>query len=314
MIKKEKKNRNENDVNQLMQYYLFLADYLEKAKKEEASLKYLLENISIQSLNKRENNDINNENNEKSVKVNINELILRLYKLAYKNSGKSHRDFPYFSFYKFLNDIDLEELKAFNDLLKEEEELKEIYSNLVDEKDKILKKQEKIKNKKNSKDNNNIIIENNNDLDNGKSNDDMEKKISKPLQDIENPPFVYFNLNTQYVINSGAKFNSSKNNNIDLSIINKIGELLTKAFPNENDLKEKNAEIILKEVNEKIKDNTKLIELLGQLKYLDLNLIDSKIKCLSFWLNCFNYLLLFTIFYRKWNLNKKKNGNHFSNM
>ena len=52
---KERKNDNKNDVNQLMQYYLFLADYLEKAKNVESSLKYLLDNISKQSLNKKEN-------------------------------------------------------------------------------------------------------------------------------------------------------------------------------------------------------------------------------------------------------------------
>ena len=67
----------------------------------------------------------------------------------------------------------------------------------------------------------------------------------------------------------------------------------------------------MEEVNEKIKKNTDLIKLVGQLKYLDLKLINSKIKCLSFWLNCFNYLLLFTIFYRKWNLNKKEEWKSF---
>ena len=50
---------------------------------------------------------------------------------------------------------------------------------------KKIKKQEKITNKKNTKANNNIIIENNNDLDNGKSNDNMEKKIRNIYKELK---------------------------------------------------------------------------------------------------------------------------------
>ena len=141
--KERKKNiKNKNELSQLLQYYLFLAYYLEKAKKEESSLKYLLENISIQDLNKKEGIVKNNENSAKL----INELILRLYKLAYKHSDKKHRDFPYYSFYIFLIDIDSEELKTLNnEFTEEEEELNEIYTRLIIEKQQIqFKKMQKM--------------------------------------------------------------------------------------------------------------------------------------------------------------------------
>ena len=348
---------NKNELNQLMQYYLFLADYLEKARKEESSLKYLLENISIQNLNKKEGIDKNNEN-ENSGKL-INELILRLYKLAYKYSDKKHRDFPYYSFYKFLIDIDSEELKTLNnEFNEEEEELNEIYTRLIIEKQQIqFKKMQKIEmmsfrnntsgninrtstnynnNSNSNTGTNNEINENNYDLAFRKSNVDVVKnklissskknsllsllhkrqsiQANKPLFDIENEPNNNsgdFNINSLYVINTTSEFKSLNENNISLFIINEIGDLLTKDFPNEKDLSEKNVNDILENTHNKVKDNKDLIKLIGQLKYLKLDLINSKIKCLSFWLNCYNYLILFVIFYRKWNINEEKKWKKF---
>ena len=51
--------------------------------------------------------------------------------------------------------------------------------------------------------------------------------------------------------------------------------------------------------------------MVGQLKYLKLDLINTKEKCLAFWLNCFNYLILFTIFYRKWYIDGEKKWKKF---
>ena len=357
---RKKNNKNENQLNQLMQYYLFLADYLENAKKEESSLKYLLEKISIQNLNTKESNDNKKENNENSGKKIINELILRLYKLAYKYSDKKHRDFPYYSFYHFLIDIDSEELKTLNSEFKEEEdELNEIYTRLIIEKQQIqFKKMQKMEmmsfrsntsnsvinrtstnykpiNNNSNTNTNNETNENNIDLSLRKSNVDVVKnkiinsskknnllsllhkrqsiQAGKPLLDLSNDlnGSGEFNINVVYIINITPEFNSSNENNISLLIINEIGELLTKDFPNAKDLNEKNINDILEETHNKVKENKELIKLVGQLKYLKLDLIKSKIKCLSFWLNCYNYLILFVIFYRKWNLNEEKKWKKF---
>ena len=137
-------------------------------------------------------------------------------------------------------------------------------------------------------------------------------QTTKPLLDIENiTNSDDFNNNACYIINSTKEFETQNNNDVSLSIINEIGELLTKEFPNENDIIEKSISDILEETNKKVKDNKSLINLVGQLKYLKLDIIDTKTKCLAFWLNCFNYLILFAIFYKKWNINGEKKWKKF---
>ena len=199
----KKKNKSENEINQLMQYYLFLAYYLEEVKKDEESLNYFLENISVTNFNDNKENDNESteeakEKNENPEKININKIILRLYKLAYKCSDKKHRDYPYYSFYNLIEDIDSEELKTFNglfDLFEENDELGEIYRKVIIEKQQLqLKKLQKMEmmsfrnntsgniartntNYKNN--NNNNANENNYDPNLRKSNIDMLKnKIS----------------------------------------------------------------------------------------------------------------------------------------
>ena len=372
-IKKENKikNKNENGVNLLMQFYLFLAYYLQDAKKEESSLKYFLENISIKNFNIDNNNNIKNnesdEENEQSKKeepdkININKIILKLYKLAYKYSGKKHRDFPYYSFYNFINNIESDELKTFNDifdLFEEEDELGEIYRKVIIEKQQIelkkLQKMEMMQFRNNTSDNivrtsTNYKASNSNKINNGnsnnnndnydinlrKSNVDLVKnkvgsskiinfisllhkrqsiQVGKSALDISNENnnsnMDDFNINHSYVINSTSDFNSPNDNNISISIINEIGNLLAKDFPMENDLYNKSLIDILEETHNRVKENKNLIKLVGQLKYIKYEMINTKAKCLSFWLNCFNYLILFTIFYRKWNINGEKKWKKF---
>ena len=101
--KERKKNENETksdaEINQLMQYYLFLAFYLQEAKKKESSLNYFLKNISMKNIQKEK---VENEKNKDiSEQLNINKLILRLYKLAHKFSDIEHRDYPYYSYLWF---------------------------------------------------------------------------------------------------------------------------------------------------------------------------------------------------------------------
>ena len=120
-----------------------------------------------------------------------------------------------------------------------------------------------------------------------------------------------FDTNSSYYINSSSNFKSTNNNNISPLIINEIGDLLMKEFPKDVKLNDINIIDFLEEIHKKIKENKDLINLVGQLKYLKIDLINTKIKYLSFWLNCFNYLILFTIFYRKWNINSEKKWKKF---
>lgn len=95
--KERKKTKNkinkDNGINQLMQYYLFLAFYLEGIKNDESSLNYFIQNFDMKMLKnlKEKDEKDNNENETKNSeeKLNINELIIRFYKLAYKCSEKS---------------------------------------------------------------------------------------------------------------------------------------------------------------------------------------------------------------------------------
>ena len=354
----KKKNKSENEINQLMQYYLFLAYYLEEVKKDEESLNYFLENISVTNFNDNKENDNESteeakEKNENPEKININKIILRLYKLAYKCSDKKHRDYPYYSFYNLIEDIDSEELKTFNglfDLFEENDELGEIYRKVIIEKQQLqLKKLQKMEmmsfrnntsgniartntNYKNN--NNNNANENNYDPNLRKSNIDMLKnKISsskminlfsllhkrQSIQNsksmieaaIENPNIDDFNINYSYIINSTSDFNASNDNNITPLIINDIADLLSKDFPTEKDFNEKTIVDIIEKTHSKVKENKTLIKLVGQLKYFKFDLLDTKAKCLAFWLNCFNYLILFVIFYRKWIINGEKKWKKF---
>ena len=337
-------NKTDNEINQLMQYYLFLAYYLEQAKKDESSLKYFLDNISIKNIEKNDNNNI-----DKKEKVNINELILRLYKLAYNCSDKKHRDYPYYSYYNFINEINSEELKSLTNIyniLGEDGELIEIYGKVIMEKQQIELKQLEKKEMKSFRTSSHIFqtnkpVSNNNNNENNdndinilrKSNVDILKNKNKfgsnllsllhKRQSIQNPKSALdfgnesnsgdFNINCCYIINSTSDFKSTNNNNISPSIINEIGDLLMKEFHKSNIIDEINIFDFLEEIHNKIKDNKDLINLVGQLKNFKIELINTKIKCLAFWLNCFNYLILFTIFYKKWVINDEKKWKKFFN-
>ena len=350
--KNENKNIEEDDLNQMMQYYLYLAFYLEGKKKDESSLNFFLKNISIKNLYEKK------DNNNSEQKLNINEIILKLYKLAYSSCEKKHRDYPYFSYYNFIMGIDLDDLKEFNkifDSVEDEDELRDIYRNVIIQKEQIkskkIAKMETISFRKsvtnsifhnniNKQDNNNTIntantINNEKTFENliRKSNVDIIKpkigsskmnnifsilhkrqsiQIAKNSLDVENiTNNGDFDTNTLYVINSKKEFDSINNNDISISIINQIGELLTKEFPTENDFNSNTTFEILEGAHKRVIENNSLIKLIGQLKYIKLDIIDTKTKCLSFWLNCFNYLILFTIFYKKWNINGEKKWKKF---
>ena len=57
--------------------------------------------------------------------------------------------------------------------------------------------------------------------------------------------------------------------------------------------------------------NKKILELICQLKYI---YPEKLVRCkerVCFWVNCFNFLIIFTIIYKKWNINDKEGWKFF---
>jgi hypothetical protein len=106
-----------------------------------------------------------------------------------------------------------------------------------------------------------------------------------------------------------------KEEEISLLIINDIGEIINKELSiiNTGNLLSKNTNEILEEMNNRFKANEDLGKLIEKLKYINLKNIDTKKKCFSFWINCFNYLLIYKIFKNKLNLSDEKKWKTFFN-
>ena len=348
--------KDENSINHLMQFYLFLAFYLGKAKDDEISLKFFCDNL----FSKKDTNELENEidNNSENIETNdlyemiekedkesqekerikeINEIIIKLYIQAYKYSDRKHRDFPYFSFYNFLRQISSQDLKNYNDLFinfndsEDNYNLSCFYSTLIFEKQKEEVK-EIIKNKKKklSLDNNNIDFKNAKTLERNSNIDNFKNKITT-----ENPKDFYKrqtlqNINTNNIndINNTKQINNmnqnvptikspinkefKKVNEISAKIINDIGEIINKELNTfKTNFAGKNINEILEEMNLRFKSNETLKNLIEYLKYIDLKKIDTKKKCFSFWINCFNYLIIYRIFIEKLNLTDEKKWKAF---
>ena len=374
--KKEKdKIKNENEVNHLMQYYLFLAFYLEKVKEDKFSLKFFNNNISLKTnkiiknnnnniINKENNNNNNNSDNdnlyeivekekdekeEEEYKSRLNEIIIRLYNLAYSYGDKKHRDFPYYSFYHLLKKIELVDLKNYNslfDIYEGDSELSLIYRTIIIEKQqeeiRRLQKMMTISNKNKSA---NIDVNinrakttynigkvssdmgRNSNIDLLKKNEISQKFINispdKKRQTMYNSKVNIdlnkennsedFNIASIEVNKSNPDFNYFDKGDISINIINEIGELLNQEIIEFGNFLNKNINEILEEMNSRIKQNKKLYDLISLLKFLKLEKLNTKKKFFAFWLNCFNYLILFSIFHQKLNLNEEKVWKKFFN-
>ena len=354
----EIKKESEEKVNHKTQYYLFIALILEEILENEEKTKKIIEEI----------------NNSKNIKINIKTLLLKIYRLAYKFSGIKHRDFPYFSYYSFLSNIDLQELKLlkeeFDDLNNMEIELYEIYGNVILEKEKVLERKERKKTRiiqkaKEKEEKNEIILSDKNDKkveDNKKKklnifqdlfnligekvlhekdktnkekellniapininsmfenneeikideiNDGVNKDkngiINIQKQSIDTNP-LEFNCLISYAINTTSEF-QCKDENVGWKVIKTLAQELTDLFPKNNSYTTQN---ILDEVHCLLMKNNNIFNLVGQLKYVYPGKIKSVKERMCFWLNCFNYLILFTFFYKKWNIIAEKDWKYF---
>ena len=340
------KIKDENEENNyLMHFYLFLAFYLEKVKNEETVINFFSNNVQsnnhttkskpneIKKDNDKVNNDIyevlEKEEKEDEHKKKINEIIIKLYIMAFNNSDKKHRDFPYFSFYSSLKSISSEDLKSFNYLFEPYEgdnELNYIYKTRIIEK----QQEEVIQIQKNDNlQNKNKIKEVKNEIINIKEDYIRKSDINSITNEINPPIEINTNRKTlqneiKYGINKISHMNISTNplpNKEDLSkteeipllIINDIGEIINGELNTFGKFVNKSINEILEEMNSRFKSKENLNNLVNNLKYINLDTINTKRKCFAFWLNCFNYLIIYTIFSEKKNLNDFKSWKNFFN-
>ena len=287
-----------------MQYYLFIAKILEENLKR----KEVLDNLM----------DIINKN--KTEKITINSLLLKLYRLAFKYSGIKHRDFPYFSYYNFLLKLNLEQLKMLNkdfkDFTKSEIDIFEIYGNVNLEKEKELQKKQKKLKEKNDRINENKNLNVKKHYRRADKID--EKEFNKIMSmdsknaEIDSNDFIKTEI---YIINSQKEFEIDKNEEqgeeLGINLVYNLAKELSELTLIIKDIKVKSSETILEEMNKHIKDNKIIIKLVGKLKYINIKNINSVKQRMCFWINCFNFLILFTIFYKKWNINSEEDWKSF---
>ena len=327
----ELNNKEEDNINLKSQYYLYICSYLEKIMESKEKTEEFIEKII----------------SKKNIKdLNIKSLIVKLYRRAYNCSGKKHLDFPYFSYYIFLKNEDLNELKLLNDeftyIESDEAELYEIYENVIKEKELALVKLEEKRKKKlekekmkeegklkkeNGKNKNEIKIEkdnNNNkssrlqDLFNFFENKLFEKKIvknngtSNKIKTInQNKDFNYF---ISYYINNEPDFNLKNVQNhvfIEENIIQNISKEILSILPFKKEVNIKINEEIIISGNKRLIQNKKLFELIGLLKIYSPEKLQTCKQRICFWVNCFNFLIIFTIFYKKWIINTKDDWKYF---
>ena len=327
----ELNNKEEDNINLKSQYYLYICSYLEKIMESKEKTEEFIEKII----------------SKKNIKdLNIKSLIVKLYRRAYNCSGKKHLDFPYFSYYIFLKNEDLNELKLLNDeftyIESDEAELYEIYENVIKEKELALVKLEEKRKKKlekekmkeegklkkeNGKNKNEIKLEkdnNNNkssrlqDLFNFFENKLFEKKIvknngtSNKIKTInQNKDFNYF---ISYYINNEPDFNIKNVQNhvfIEENIIQNISKEILSILPYKKEVNIKINEEIIISGNKRLIQNKKLFELIGLLKIYSPEKLQTCKQRVCFWVNCFNFLIIFTIFYKKWIINTKDDWKYF---
>ena len=113
-----------------------------------------------------------------------------------------------------------------------------------------------------------------------------------------------------YVINMNPEF-EYKDKNLGLNAIKNLAKEISSILSNKRDIINKDKKAIIEEVNRHLIENKKIFELIGQLRYIDPGKITTLKERMCFWLNCFNYLIIFTIFFKKWNIEKEKDWKFF---
>ena len=286
-IKKKEKGLK---MNHELQYYLFLAFNLEEIKRVNDFKQTFIKGLSIP--------------NDEDINDYINEIIIKLYKLSYKCEDK--KEFPFLRFYLFLKNLDIKELESLK-IEKEYTELYKIFTIVLN----IKIKARQSSNLTESKKNDNLLMDEMNE------NYFISRSLTKTLtisSELHNiNPFKEKNKFENEIIiinNNESEFQS--NGTPDLTSFTQILPIIIKSsLPSKSDLENKNLNEIMDETNLKMK-NQALIELIARLRDFNPKTIDSINDSIIFWINLFNSLLLFTIFYKKYtSLNTEKDWKLF---
>ena len=91
------------------------------------------------------------------------------------------------------------------------------------------------------------------------------------------------------IINTEKEFETDKKEKVNLNLIQNIAEEINNLIPKLKDININSMQNILDEMNKNIIENKNIINLVSQLKYLDLKEFVSLKQRMAFWLNCFNY-------------------------
>ena len=319
---------NKDDINHKCQYYLFIVSILENILENKVKSEEFIDKI---------------KSKKKINKIDIKSLIIKIYKLAYRFSGEKQRDFPYFSYYNFLINIDLDELKSlseeFTQISNTEQELYEIYGQIIHEKEMIISKklQKRLKKEKMEQEKKLKEMEKEKEKEKDKEfedkNGNKNKIRSSKIQDLykffenklfdkkqvkldeQKPNFITsnseFNVFVSYPINTGVEFECENKNYGFNYVIENFAEQILNILPKKQDILTKSNQDIILETNKKILENKKIFEFLGQMKYIYPEKLVSCKERICFWANCFNFLIIFTIFYKKWNINSKDDWKYF---
>ena len=284
------------NIDLLTQFYLFLNYHLEEISKDDIMKKKFIDEI----------------NDKTKIKINLNQLILKIYKLAFEHSGKKKRDFPYFDFYEFLNGLSLDILKSLEEHIdKFQLELYDIYNNVYREKKKLFEKT-KFKVKDDDLRFSVSILDslnrrNRTSSDLHSSLKELNKKSGNLSSKVKIDDLILFNISQEYIINESSDFNPSCEPG-SIHILYELCALISAFFPSLEHIK-KIDEIL--DISNKFVNTITFKELIGELRIIDLNELTNDNSKICFWLNCFNYLLLYTIFYKKWKISGEKSWKYF---
>ena len=102
-----------------------------------------------------------------------------------------------------------------------------------------------------------------------------------------------------------------KDKNVGINLVKNIAQEILEIISIKKNINNKNIPNALEEVNKHLNENKKIFSLIGQLKYINVGKIELFKERMSFWLNCFNFLMIFTFFYKKWIIHNEKDWKYF---
>ena len=290
-------NDNQYNLNfsHNLQYFLYIV--------------YLLEDI-------KSNNEYAENLLKKYPTINLNSLIIQLYIIGYEEGDK--KEYPFHNFYSFLNQLKYEDLKKITIIEEKHMDLFNIYTTILNE-----------KKKKNEKE---IIKLNNSQKSLLRINQvqksyieqistfelfDLDKEVDfNPLKTLTNPNILNLKNNFDY-INKKIVVNDYKNKifethgypNINF-YFSHLPNMIFNSMPSLNDIKTKTITQLLNETSEKMK-NTGIIEIISELRLFNPIKLKTVKERAIFWINIFNSLFLFTVFYYKVNLTNENEWKKF---